>query len=160
MFQCWQIKVTIYTKSLPLSNTHTSRLISCLAHITYQYSTILESCCIILIKHCTCMVCGVSLGEWEAGLEIWRALLSPLPMAGMSGWAELSNVSSWIVGIGSSLEDSCSCKYKQSFATVGEVTAILYQVWAEIILKSTEIKYCTFIFSPLPCSHTNSLLLA
>lgn len=59
------------------------------------------------------MACGVGLSKWEAGWEIRRALLSPLPMAGLSGWAEQSNDSFWVVGVGeeSSIgEDGCSCK--------------------------------------------------
>ena len=65
------------------------------------------------IKHYTCVACGV-----EAGWEIRRALLIPLPMAGISGGAELTNASSWVVGVGSSLgEDSCSCKCSQSMVT-------------------------------------------
>ena len=63
--------------------------------------------------HHTWVACGVCLSKWEAGWEIRRALLSPLPMAGLSGWAELSNDSFWVVGVGveSSIgEDGCSCK--------------------------------------------------
>ena len=68
----------------------------------------------MLIKHCTCETCEVGLGGCEAGWEIKRVLLSPLPIAGLSGGAELSNASSWVVGVSSSLgEDSRSCKCNQ-----------------------------------------------
>ena len=73
-----------------------------------------------MIKHHTWVGCGVGLSEWEASWEIRRALLSPLPMAGLSGGAKLSSDSFWGVGVGvgagSSIgEGGCSCKCNKTY---------------------------------------------
>ena len=107
-----------------------SRALNCL-HLVFQLAQCISLCTPIqkslaLVTSCTCVVGGVG---WDAGGEGWevkRALVSPLPMAGMrDGVSDASSL--WEAGVeGSSLGgDCCSCKCNHRHIVISTVYLLI-----------------------------------